>query len=111
MISSNVAPYSFSSVVSFILDRNSCFLHTGSVLEELMATLNIKNLPDRLYKKIQARAHREHRSIAQEVIHILSVATENPAPLSILELQGLGKEVWKNVDAGKHVNRERREWD
>jgi hypothetical protein len=39
------------------------------------------------------------------------VATENPAPLSILELQGLGKEVWKNVDAGKHVNRERREWD
>jgi hypothetical protein len=39
------------------------------------------------------------------------VATENPAPLSILELQGLGKDVWKKVDAGKHVNRERREWD
>jgi len=59
-----------------------------------MATLNIKNLPDRLYRKIQARAHREHRSIAQEV-----------------EFQGLGKDVWKKVDAGKHVNRERREWD
>jgi len=28
-----------------------------------------------------------------------------------LELQGLGKDVWKKVDAGKHVNRERREWD
>ena len=54
-----------------------------------MATLNIKNLPDRLYRKIQARAVREHRSIAQEVIHILSVATENATPLSILELQGL----------------------
>ena len=45
-----------------------------------MATLNIKNLPDRLYRKIQARAVREHRSIAQEVIHILSVATENATP-------------------------------
>jgi plasmid stability protein len=76
-----------------------------------MATLNIKNLPDRLYKKLQARAQREHRSMAQEVIHILSVATENTNPLSILELQGLGKDVWKKVDAAKHVNRERRKWD
>lgn len=76
-----------------------------------MATLNIKNLPDRLYKKIQARAQREHRSMAQEVIHILSVATENATPLSILDLQGLGKDVWKKVDAAKHVNRERRKWD
>jgi plasmid stability protein len=76
-----------------------------------MATLNIKNLPDRLYRKIQARAAREHRSIAQEVIHILSVATENATPLSILELQGLGKDVWKKLDAVKHVNRERRQWD
>jgi plasmid stability protein len=76
-----------------------------------MATLNIKNLPDRLYRKIQARAHREHRSIAQEVIHILSTATENATPRSILELQGLGKDVWQKVDARKHVNRERREWD
>jgi plasmid stability protein len=76
-----------------------------------MATLNIKNLPDRLYKKIQARANREHRSIAQEVIHILSTATETTDSLSILELHGLGKDVWKKVDAGKHVKRERREWD
>ena len=56
-----------------------------------MATLNIKNLPDRLYRKIQARATKEHRSIAQEVIHILSLATEDARPLSILELQGLEK--------------------
>ena len=76
-----------------------------------MATLNIKNLPDRLYRKIQARAQRKHRSIAQEVIHILSSATENPTHLSILELQGLGKDVWKKTNAGKLVNRERREWD
>ena len=76
-----------------------------------MATLNIKNLPDRLYRKIQARANREHRSIAQEVIHILSLAMENADTFSILELQGLGKDVWKKVDGAKHVKRERREWD
>jgi hypothetical protein len=28
-----------------------------------------------------------------------------------LDLQGLGKDLWKKVDAGKHINRERREWD
>jgi hypothetical protein len=39
------------------------------------------------------------------------LATENANPLSILELQGLGKDVWKNIDAAKHVKRERREWD
>ena len=76
-----------------------------------MATLNIKNLPDRLYRKIQARANREHRSIAQEVIHILTLATEDTRTLSILELQGLGKEIWSKVDAAKHVKRERQAWD
>jgi plasmid stability protein len=53
-----------------------------------MATLNVKNLPDRLYRKLQARAKRQHRSVAQEVTHILSVALEEPEPLSILELPG-----------------------
>src|ERR1043166_9900190 len=48
------------------LDRNFVLLHNDSVLEEQMATLNIKKMPDRLYRKIQARANREHRSIAQE---------------------------------------------
>ncbi len=76
-----------------------------------MATLNIKNLPDSLYRKIQARAKRERRSVAQEVVHILSQVTEQSRPLSILELQGLGKEVWREVDAARHVDKERRGWD
>ena len=80
-----------------------------------MATLNIKNLPDRLYKKLQARAKRERRSVAQEVTHLLDRALETPAPLSILELRGLGKEHWQGVAsggaAGAHVQRERAAWD
>ena len=76
-----------------------------------MATLNIKNLPDGLYKKLQARARRQHRSVAQEVIHLLSRAVAQPTPRSILELRGLGKELWRGVDAASHVERERRSWD
>src|SRR6266481_2823351 len=63
-----------------------------------MAVLNIKNLPDSLYRKLQARAKRQHRSVAQEVTHLLSDALEMPKPLSILDLKGLGKEHWRGVD-------------
>ncbi|MGE5304761.1 MAG: FitA-like ribbon-helix-helix domain-containing protein [Alphaproteobacteria bacterium] len=68
-----------------------------------MATLNIKNVPDRLYRKIQARANKKHRSVAQEVVHILTRATEGAEPLSVLDLQGLGKKVWRGVDAARHI--------
>ncbi|HKT47597.1 MAG TPA: hypothetical protein VJP87_08755 [Candidatus Acidoferrales bacterium] len=76
-----------------------------------MAILNIKNLPDKLYKKLRARARLQHRSVAQEVTHILASALETRDPLSILELKGLGKEHWKSVDAAKHVEKERASWD
>jgi len=76
-----------------------------------MATLNVKNLPDPLYRKLQARARRQRRSLAQEVIHLLTQAIEETDTLSILELRGLGKELWKGVDAATHVETERRSWD
>lgn len=76
-----------------------------------MATLNVKNLPDALYRKLQAQAKRQHRSVAQEVIHLLAEAVERPAPLSIMELRGLGKEHWRGVEATAHVAEERRSWD
>jgi plasmid stability protein len=76
-----------------------------------MATLNLKNLPDPLYKKLKARARRRHRSMAQEVIHLLSESLEKTDTLSILELQGLGKECWRGVDPAGHVEEERRSWD
>ena len=76
-----------------------------------MATLNIKNVPDRLYRKIQARANKKHRSIAQEVVHILTQVTEESEPLSILDLQGLGKELWHKTSATRHVREEWRQWD
>jgi plasmid stability protein len=75
-----------------------------------MATLNIKNLPDALYRKLKARAKRERRSVAQEVAVLLAQALEPPAALSILELRGLGKELWRGVDPASHVASERSAW-
>lgn len=30
---------------------------------------------------------------------------------SIMELQGLGAHIWKNIDAQQYVNKERKSWD
>lgn len=62
-----------------------------------MATLHIKNLPAALYKKVQALLVRRRLN--------------EPKQLSILELQGLGQEIWRGVDAAAHVQRERSSWD
>ena len=76
-----------------------------------MATLNIKNMPDALYRKLQKRARQRRRSLAQEVTQILAEAVESRKPHSILELQGLGKELWKGIDTARYIDDERRSWD
>ena len=75
-----------------------------------MATLNIKNFPDPLYEKLRERAKQEHRSLAQEVIHILHQAVEREEQLSRV-LRGLGREVWKGIDAAAYIREERDSWD
>lgn len=76
-----------------------------------MATLNVKNVPEPLYRKLRARARRQRRSLAQEVIQLLTEAVEEADTLSILELRGHGKELWRDMDAAVHVDSERRSWD
>ncbi len=76
-----------------------------------MATMNIKNFPDPLYEELRNRAKRERRSVAQEVVHLLETATKQPEVRSLLELRGLGKKIWIDIDAAEHVNSERDTWD
>lgn len=76
-----------------------------------MATLNIKNFPAGLYRRLKERARREHRSISQEVTRIVERALDEEVPLSILEIEGLGEEIWQGRDAAAYVDAERRSWD
>ena len=76
-----------------------------------MATLNIKNFPGSLYRRLKERARRERRSMAQEVTHLLERALEDQESLSILELEGLGEALWRERDGAAHVERERDSWD
>jgi plasmid stability protein len=76
-----------------------------------MAVLNIKSVPDTLYRKLQARAKRQRRSVAQEVIQILDQALTEPPRLSIMDLQGLGKAIWRDINSDQYIEAERRAWD
>lgn len=89
-----------------VLDLPPVFLHFGG-----MAILNIKNLPDPLYRKLKQRAKQQHRSVAQEVTAILERALSQPETLSLLDLDGLGRELWAGADAAVHVERERASWE
>lgn len=62
-------------------------------------------------EKLKARAKRERRSVAQKVTYPLSAALDAAPPLSIMELQGLGKELWQGADPAAHVEAERASWD
>jgi plasmid stability protein len=74
-----------------------------------MAKLRIDNFPDSLYAALKARADRQHRSVAEEATQLLADAI-GEQPLSILDLQGLGRELWQGMDAAAHVAEERDAW-
>jgi len=76
-----------------------------------VAVLNVKSVPDKLYRKLQARAKRERRSVAKEVLEILDQALSESPRLSIMKLQGLGKDIWRGIDSDQYVEAERRAWD
>ncbi len=67
-------------------------------IEELYRE-EIRNLPPEARLQLMAL-------IAQDL------AAQPPTPLhSILELRGLGKEIWQGIDAQQYVEELRREWE
>jgi len=40
-----------------------------------------------------------------------TTVTEQPRQRSLLELEGLGAELWQEIDAQEYVNELRKEWD
>ncbi len=69
-----------------------------------------------LYKRqIKRRSAKERLRIAQWILTDLAgeqaQVTSEPAARSLLELEGLGADVWEGVDAQAYVDELRSEWD
>lgn len=76
-----------------------------------MAILNIKDFPESLHRALKRQATREHRSLSQHVVLLLKRALRSQKKRSLLELEGLGKELWSETDAAKWVRSERDSWN
>jgi plasmid stability protein len=76
-----------------------------------MATLRLDKFPDSLYRKLKLQAKRHHRSVEKEVLQLLSKVLEGQGVYSIMELEGLGKEIWEQVETAEYIAQERESWE
>ena len=73
--------------------------------------------PQKEYEQLLAQALRldkpaQMNLIADLTAHLNREPESQPTPKkrSIMELQGLFKDVWKGIDAQEYINQEREEW-
>ncbi len=63
-----------------------------------------------LLEQAKTLERRQQRELI--ILLVDHLASQPPKPKrSLLELQGLGKEVWQGVDAQEYINELRDEWD
>ncbi len=65
---------------------------------------------DDILKRAQAELNQEQQQRLSEVL-AQSAGRKNGGRHSILDLEGLGADIWKDVDPDDHVARERDSWD
>ena len=59
--------------------------------------------------QIRTLSREEKQALVQQVMAEIDAPEEKTH--SILELRGLGKEIWQGIDAQEYVNKLRDEWD
>ena len=65
----------------------------------------------KLLDEVEKLTQTDQLRLLEQIAGLIRRKTTVKAPRSILELQGLGKEIWKNIDAQKYVDEERKSWN
>lgn len=60
-------------------------------------------------RQVRSLSPDDQKRLLTEVAEQLDASPD--AATSILKLQGLGKEIWRDLDAQEYVNRERASWN
>jgi hypothetical protein len=60
-----------------------------------------------ILRSVESLSRAEQLRLISELAEYLRTHVAPEARTSILELQGLGKEIWQGIDAQEYVNRER----
>ena len=83
----------------------SCIIVVYSLWEIAMATLQVRDIDDRLYKYLKTSARLKNRSISQEVITIIQEYlnnTQNPARNATKEFLALSG-AWKDERSAEEI--------
>jgi hypothetical protein len=64
-----------------------------------------------ILRNVESLSRAEQLRLMSELAEYLRAHGEPGSYTSILELQGLGKEIWRGVDAQEYVDRERASWN
>ena len=67
---------------------------------------------EKIYTQVEQLPLEEQLKLAAMILNKLATLQEKVTKKhSIMELHGLGKELWEGIDAQEYVNRVRNEWD
>lgn len=64
-----------------------------------------------LLEQIRELPRERQRALLLEIQRILSSEKENGTAPRIMELRGLGKEIWTGIDIDSYLRSERASWD
>lgn len=62
-------------------------------------------------ERVQRLSPADQLRLLEDLAALVRRQVVNRTRRSILELQGLGKEIWQGIDAQEYVERERASWD
>ncbi len=75
-----------------------------------MATLNVKNFPDDLYRVLRKRARERGRSLSREVTILLREQVQNPKKYTVEDLPKALRGAFRQTDVEAFLRRERESW-
>ena len=76
----------------------------------IMSTLSVEKLYHRYIESIPDAEQLQLIAVISQHLSKNAVERKNPKTRSLLELEGLGAEIWQGVDAQEYVDELRDEW-
>ena len=63
-----------------------------------------------IYKEISQLSSNEKIIIISKLVSEISTCIDRSRKVNIYDIKGVGKEIWKGIDAQEYVNKERASW-
>ncbi len=72
-----------------------------------MSTINTQAI----YREISQLSNNEKIIILSKLLLEISTCIKKESKLNIYDIKGVGKKIWKGIDAQEYVNQERASWE